>query len=92
MLRNRVHRIWFGAMAIVLPWTLFWFVDAWPHIMNDTAIGNGSWRPTLQGHEVFQFLFVSAVYFVRWLPGAVLPLAAAVVLTWRERRHQLAVS
>jgi hypothetical protein len=73
----RAVRIFF--LALLGAWTLLWLVQGVQGILTDTSLGRGELSGGLAFYQVWELLFVSAVYFVRWLPGAVL-LAFPVVV------------
>lgn len=77
--RGTVRGIRLFFIALLAAWTVLWFVQAVQGILADTSLGRGELEGGLAFYQVWELVFVSAVYFVRWLPGAVLLAFPAVV-------------
>lgn len=75
-----------GLGLTLLGWTAYWVLQAIPMVRANTRIGSGTWGPALEGHEVFELVFVASHCLVRWAPGALVLLTALFMLRRLDRR------
>src|SRR5690606_15431401 len=75
-----------GLATTLLAWTAYWVMQALPMLEVHTRNGSGTWRPGLDGHDIFEFIFDACHCLVRWAPGAVLVIGLFVLLQWRRQR------
>ncbi|HSG47469.1 MAG TPA: hypothetical protein VLA43_06655 [Longimicrobiales bacterium] len=68
-----------AAVVLLSGWTLFWAIQALQGLAADSALGRSGIQGIPAFHQVWEVVFVSAYYFLRWAAGAAvlaLPLVA----------------
>ena len=74
-------------LAVFIGWTAFWTYSAYGMVRAHSKIGSGTYGSTIDGHEIFEFVFVASHCLVRWAPLAV-PLFGFWLWTgWQAKRE-----
>jgi hypothetical protein len=70
-------------LLVLAGWTVFWAWSAVGLVRTYSKIGAGTYGATIDGHEIFEFVFVASHCLVRWAPVAI---ALVVLWAWTGRR------
>lgn len=88
LLASRALRV--ALLAILAGWTLFWGVEAVQGILRDSILGRSGIQGIPAFHQVWEVVFVSAYYFLRWAalaaPVGLVLAAPALARQWSRIR------